>query len=100
VGGLTEREMGERQAGVRIVARALSEPFHCILRNSGLNAEAGEAMRGDRAGRGFDALERRFGAMLDMGIADPVKVLSALRRCALLFRRDRACDLQLMASEH
>ncbi|NJD06152.1 MAG: chaperonin GroEL [Methylococcaceae bacterium] len=63
----------DRQFGVAVVRRALAEPYRCILRNSGVDAEAGGALQD--ADQGYDARSGRFGNMLEMGIVDPVKVL-------------------------
>jgi chaperonin GroEL len=61
--------------GVEIVRRALSEPTYLIAANAGY---AGHEVLAQVANLdvddGFDALEGRFGNMIDMGIIDPLRV--------------------------
>ena len=61
--------------GVEIVRRALSEPTYLIAANAGY---AGQEVLAQVANLGvddgFDALEGRFGNMIDMGIIDPLRV--------------------------
>ena len=61
--------------GVEIVRRALSEPTYLIAANAGY---AGHEVLAQVANRGvddgFDALEGRFGNMIEMGIIDPLRV--------------------------
>jgi chaperonin GroEL len=70
--------------GVDIVRRALREPAYLIATNAGYNGE--EVL--ERIGQlgpddGFDALEGRYGNMLEMGIVDPLRVArSALQNGA------------------
>lgn len=70
--------------GVEIVRRALREPAYLIATNAGYNGE--EVL--ERIGQlgpddGFDALEGRYGNMLEMGIVDPLRVArSALQNGA------------------
>jgi chaperonin GroEL len=70
--------------GVEIVRRVLSEPAYLIATNAGY---AGHEVVQQLAGRGvddgFDALEGRFGNMVEMGIVDPLRVArSALQNGA------------------
>jgi chaperonin GroEL len=70
--------------GVEIVRRALREPAYLIATNAGYNGE--EVL--ERIGQlgpddGFDALEGRYGNMLELGIVDPLRVArSALQNGA------------------
>ena len=61
--------------GVEIVRRALSEPTYLIAANAGY---AGHEVLAQAANLGvddgFDALEGRFGNMIEMGIIDPLRV--------------------------
>jgi len=70
--------------GVEIVRRALSEPTYLIAANAGYPGHevvAEVAQMGDDDG--FDALEGRYGNMIDMGIIDPLRVCrSALQNGA------------------
>jgi chaperonin GroEL len=72
------------KTGVEIVRRALSEPAYLIAANAGF---AGHEVV-DRLGKlgvdeGFDALEGRYGNMIEMGIIDPLRVArSALQNGA------------------
>ena len=67
--------------GVEIVRRALTEPTYLIATNAGYSgtevvARVAEMGMDD----GFDALEGKYGNMIDMGIIDPLRVCrSALR---------------------
>jgi len=70
--------------GVEIVRRALTEPAYLIATNAGYSGQEVVA-RMSRLGvdEGFDALEGRFGNMLEMGIIDPLRVArSALQNGA------------------
>jgi chaperonin GroEL len=70
--------------GVDIVRRALTEPAFLIAANAGYSGE--EVL--DRIGKlgideGFDALQGRYGNMIEMGIIDPLRVTrSALQNGA------------------
>ena len=70
--------------GVEIVRRALTEPTYLIATNAGY---AGHEVVAEVAQMGvddgFDALEGRYGNMIDMGIIDPLRVCrSALQNGA------------------
>ena len=70
--------------GVDIVRRALSEPTYLIASNAGY---AGQEVVSEVAkmgvDEGFDALQGRYGNMIDMGIIDPLRVCrSALQNGA------------------
>ena len=70
--------------GVDIVRRALTEPASLIATNAGYSGQ--EVLeQTERLGRdeGFDALQGRYGNMIDMGIIDPLRVTrSALQNGA------------------
>ncbi|HEY0531707.1 MAG TPA: chaperonin GroEL [Actinoplanes sp.] len=70
--------------GVEIVRRSLTEPAFLIASNAGYSG-AETVARISQLGpdEGFDALEGRFGNMIDMGIVDPLRVArSALQNGA------------------
>ena len=61
--------------GVEIVRRALSEPTYLIATNAGYAGhEVLAQVTNLGVDDGFDALEGRFGNMIDMGIIDPLRV--------------------------
>jgi chaperonin GroEL len=65
-------------AGVEIVRRSLMEPAFLIATNAGYSGEeVVERMTQLGVDEGFDALEGRFGNMIDMGIIDPLRVARA-----------------------
>jgi chaperonin GroEL len=70
--------------GVEIVRRALSEPARLIASNAGYSGqEVVDKLAGLGVDEGFDALQGRFGNMLEMGIIDPLRVCrSALQNGA------------------
>jgi chaperonin GroEL len=70
--------------GVEIVRRALSEPAHLIASNAGYSGqEVVDKLSGLGVDEGFDALQGRYGNMLEMGIIDPLRVCrSALQNGA------------------
>jgi chaperonin GroEL len=71
-------------SGVDIVRRVLAEPASLIAANAGYSGEEVVA-RLSKLGPddGFDALEGRFGNMIEMGIVDPLRVArSALQNGA------------------
>ncbi len=75
---------GDYATGVEIVRRVLAEPAYLIAANAGYSgqevvAKMAELGRDD----GFDALDGRFGNMIEMGIIDPLRVArSALQNGA------------------
>ena len=72
------------QIGVDIVRRALPEPVYLIASNAGYNGNevVSQVAKMEHDG-GFDALEGRYGDMLEMGIIDPLRVCrSALQNGA------------------
>jgi chaperonin GroEL len=64
--------------GVEIVRRVLTEPASLIATNAGFSADEVVA-RLSQLGTddGFDALEGRYGNMIEMGIIDPLRVARA-----------------------
>jgi chaperonin GroEL len=70
--------------GIEIVRRALTEPAFLIATNAGYSGpEVVERISKLGPDDGFDALEGRFGNMIDMGIVDPLRVArSALQNGA------------------
>jgi len=65
-------------AGVEIVRRSLREPAFLIATNAGYSGEeVVEQTTKLGVDEGFDALEGRFGNMIDMGIIDPLRVARA-----------------------
>ncbi|MCW2776737.1 MAG: chaperonin GroL [Frankiales bacterium] len=75
---------GDYEIGVEIVRRALPEPAFLIASNAGYS---GHEVIGRIAemgvDEGFDALEGRYGDMIEMGILDPLRVCrSALQNGA------------------
>jgi chaperonin GroEL len=78
------QETGDYAIGVEIVRRALSEPAFWIATNAGYSGKdtVGE-VRKLSDDEGFDALQGRFGNMIEMGIIDPLRVArSALQNGA------------------
>ncbi|MDT4927585.1 MAG: chaperonin GroEL [Pseudonocardiales bacterium] len=74
----------DRAIGVEIVRRALTEPMYLIAANAGYSGQevVSEVSRMS-VDDGFDALEGRYGNMIDMGIIDPLRVCrSALQNGA------------------
>jgi chaperonin GroEL len=69
---------------VDIVRRALTEPAFLIATNAGYSgSEVVARIAQMGVDEGFDALEGRFGNMIDMGIIDPLRVCrSALQNGA------------------
>ena len=75
---------GDYRIGVDIVRQALTEPVHLIAANAGYDGDSVvsqvTAMGVDE---GFDALDGRFGDLVEMGIMDPLRVVrSALQNGA------------------
>jgi chaperonin GroEL len=75
---------GDYAIGVEIVRRCLSEPTHLIASNAGYSgSEVVDRVAQMDVDEGFDALEGRFGNMIEMGIIDPLRVCrSALQNGA------------------
>ncbi|MCE0766718.1 chaperonin GroEL [Pseudonocardia kujensis] len=75
---------GDYRIGVEIVRAALSEPVHLIASNAGYDgADVVKQVTDLGVDEGFDALQGRFGNMVEMGIIDPLRVVrSALQNGA------------------
>jgi chaperonin GroEL len=79
-----ELKDGDYATGVEIVRRALPEPAFLIASNAGYSGpEVVERVSQLGPDEGFDALQGRFGNMIEMGIVDPLRVArSALQNGA------------------
>jgi chaperonin GroEL len=75
---------GDYRIGVEIVRHALTEPVHLIASNAGHDGDDVVKQVSSRGvDEGFDALEGRFGDMVEMGVIDPLRVVrSALQNGA------------------
>jgi len=85
VEALVAKVDGDEKTGVRIVARALTEPMRQIAANAGIDGSVVlEKVKNSRkAGYGFDAYKEIYCDMVAAGIVDPTKVTrSALENAA------------------
>lgn len=75
---------GDYRIGVEIVRASLTEPVFLIASNAGYQGhEVVKQVSDLGVDEGFDALEGRYGNMLEMGIIDPLRVVrSALQNGA------------------
>jgi chaperonin GroEL len=75
---------GDYALGVEIVRRSLSEPAFLIAANAGYSGQdVVDKLAGLGPDEGFDALQGRYGNMLELGIIDPLRVCrSALQNGA------------------
>ncbi len=75
---------GDYRIGVDIVRQALTEPAHLIASNAGYDGDdVVSQVTGMGTDEGFDALEGRFGNLVELGIMDPLRVVrSALQNGA------------------
>jgi chaperonin GroEL len=75
---------GDYRIGVEIVRQALTEPVHLIASNAGYDGdEVVKQVYAMGVDDGFDALEGRYGNMVELGIIDPLRVVrSALQNGA------------------
>jgi chaperonin GroEL len=75
---------GDYRIGVEIVRQALTEPVHLIASNAGYDGDdVVKQVTALSVDEGFDALEGRFGDMVEMGVIDPLRVVrSALQNGA------------------
>ncbi len=81
---LTETE-GDEKTGVRIIAKALTEPMRQIAANAGIDGSVvlENVKKADKVGYGFDAYNETYVDMISAGIVDPTKVTrSALENAA------------------
>ncbi len=85
VEAMVSKVEGDEKTGVRIVARALTEPMRQIAANAGIDGSVVlEKVKNSRkAGYGFDAYKEVYCDMVGAGIVDPTKVTrSALENAA------------------
>ena len=75
---------GDYRVGVEIVRGALTEPVHLIASNAGYDpADVVKQVGVMAVDEGFDALEGRFGNLVELGVIDPLRVVrSALQNGA------------------
>jgi chaperonin GroEL len=75
---------GDYKIGVDIVRHSLTEPAYLIAANAGSNGtEVVAKVKEMGTDEGYDALEGRYGNMIDLGIIDPLRVArSALQNGA------------------
>ena len=81
---LAETE-GDEKTGVRIIAKALTEPMRQIATNAGIDGSVvlENVKKADKTGYGFDAYNETYVDMISAGIVDPTKVTrSALENAA------------------
>ena len=86
---------GEEAIGGRILNEALALPLQSIARNAGERGSlvAAEILEQDDMDYGFDALKKKYGNMIEMGIIDPLKVVrvalqNAASRAGLMLTTD------------
>ncbi|MEQ2442052.1 chaperonin GroEL [Pseudoflavonifractor intestinihominis] len=72
---LAETE-GDEKTGVRIIAKALTEPMRQIATNAGIDGSVvlENVKKADKVGYGFDAYNETYVDMISAGIVDPTKV--------------------------
>ena len=76
---------GDEKTGVRIIAKALTEPVKQIATNAGIDGSVvlSKIMESGKTGYGFDAYNEVYCEMITTGIVDPTKVTrSALQNAA------------------
>jgi chaperonin GroEL len=85
----------DERIGARILREALSLPLKTIASNSGENGSlaAAEVLESEDPAFGFDALNKKYGNMIEMGILDPLKVVrvslqNAAGRAGLMLTTD------------
>ena len=74
----------DQRMGVKIILRAMEEPFRQIVGNAGVEASVVlAAVREHEGSQGYNAQTEAYGDMLEMGIIDPTKVTrTALQNAA------------------
>lgn len=80
-----EKETGDVQTGINILAKALESPVRQIAENAGLEGSVivSHILAEATVGYGFDAQTEKYGNMVDLGIVDPTKVTrNALQNAA------------------
>ena len=76
---------GDEKTGVRIIAKALTEPVKQIATNAGIDGSVvlSKILESGKTGYGFDAYNEVYVDMISAGIVDPTKVTrSALQNAA------------------
>ena len=76
---------GDEKTGVRIIAKALTEPVKQIATNAGIDGSVvlSKIVESGKTGYGFDAYNEVYCEMIPTGIVDPTKVTrSALQNAA------------------
>jgi len=76
---------GDEKTGVRIIAKALTEPVKQIATNAGIDGSVvlEKIKNARKTGYGFDAYNETYVDMISAGIVDPTKVTrSALQNAA------------------
>ena len=76
---------GDEKTGVRIIAKALTEPMRQIAANAGIDGSVvlEKVKESGKVGYGFDAYNETYVDMISAGIVDPTKVTrSALENAA------------------
>jgi len=86
---------GDEKVGARILYNALERPLKTIADNAGENGSlvASEILEQDDIAFGYDALAKKYGNMLEMGVVDPAKVVrialqNAAGRASLMLTTD------------
>ena len=82
---LLDETEGDEKTGVRIIAKALTEPMRQIATNAGIDGSVvlENVKKADKLGYGFDAYNETYVDMISAGIVDPTKVTrSALENAA------------------
>ena len=82
---LLESAEGDEKTGIRIIAKALTEPMRQIATNAGIDGSVvlENVKKADKVGYGFDAYNETYVDMISAGIVDPTKVTrSALENAA------------------
>ena len=82
---LLDSAEGDEKTGVRIIAKALTEPMRQIATNAGIDGSVvlENVKKADKVGYGFDAYNETYVDMISAGIVDPTKVTrSALENAA------------------
>ena len=82
---LLDSAEGDEKTGVRIIAKALTEPMRQIATNAGIDGSVvlENVKKADKLGYGFDAYNETYVDMISAGIVDPTKVTrSALENAA------------------
>jgi len=88
---------GDEGLGARLLERALALPLRTIAANAGENGSlvVAEVLESPETNFGYDALAKKYGDLVGMGIIDPVKVTrialqNAASRAALMLLTDTA----------